>query len=321
MRELLILRHGKAGPHDQEDFGREIVDRGKRASQRMGVWLLGSNLVPDHVISSPAARAIETARKSCKCMGLAAGDIVEDERIYDAGCSSLLQVLAEVPENFHRVMLTGHNPGLKTLVCHLSGERHVVLKTADLAQIGMPDDWSRLDPGCGRLIGIKHARELPKGFPYPAPGSTELRDRPAYYYTQSSVVPYRMNRGVMEILVIRSSKKKHWVVPKGIREPGMSPQESAAREAAEEAGVEGIVATEPLGSYVYTKWGADCTCQVYPMQVTRELSAAEWPERHRGRFWVSPEEAATRLRQPELAPMVRVLAARLGTEESAGGAS
>jgi len=101
------------------------------------------------------------------------------------------------------------------------------------------------------------------------------------------------------------------VVPKGIKEPGMSPQESAAEEAREEAGVEGVVGDEPLGSYVYEKWGAATTCHVYPMEVTRELAYEEWEENHRQRTWVTPQQAAAQLRQPQLGPMVEALAARL----------
>ncbi len=312
MRELLILRHGKASAPSDNDFDRPIVDRGKRGAQGMGVWLLRNDLVPDHVVSSPAARAIETARKACKTMGLAASRIVEHPRIYESSGDALLGVLARVPATAKRVMLTGHNPGLEELVDHLTGDEGTVLKTADLAYLEMPDDWSVLAEGCGRLISITRARDLPEGFPFPGPGSDEIRERPAYYYTQSSVIPYRMNGGVPEILVIQSSKKKHWVVPKGIKDPGISPQESAAKEAREEAGIEGTVADAPLGSYTYEKWGAACTCHVYAMEVTRVLPEDEWPERHRGRLWVSPADAAAKLKQPALRPMVENLAASLG---------
>jgi phosphohistidine phosphatase len=135
----------------------------------------------------------------------------------------------------------------------------------------------------------------------------ERRDRPAYYYTQSSVIPYRLRDGKPEILIISSSKQKHWVVPKGIKDPGLSAQDSAAKEAWEEAGVEGRVVESAIGNYAYEKWGATCTVDVYPMEVTRMLPEKEWEERHRGREWVSPEQAQQRLRQDELKPMISAL--------------
>jgi phosphohistidine phosphatase len=115
----------------------------------------------------------------------------------------------------------------------------------------------------------------------------------------------------MEILVIASSKKNHLVVPKGIQEPGLSPQASAAQEALEEAGIEGEVADAALGSYTCEKWGATCTVAVYPMKVTRVIAEEDWEESHRGRQWMTPGKAAGRLKQAELRPLVEKLESML----------
>ncbi|MCG6939021.1 MAG: NUDIX hydrolase [Gammaproteobacteria bacterium] len=116
-----------------------------------------------------------------------------------------------------------------------------------------------------------------------------------------------MNDGELEILVISSSQKNHWVVPKGIWEPGLSAGESAASEALEEAGVEGTVSDKAIGSYTYPKWGATCTVEVYAMEVTRVLPDKEWDESHRNRQWVSLRQAAKKLKQKKLKPMLRQL--------------
>ena len=51
-RELLILRHGKSDwDTGDTDFRRPLKNRGKRAAQRMGVWLWQQELRPDLVIS------------------------------------------------------------------------------------------------------------------------------------------------------------------------------------------------------------------------------------------------------------------------------
>jgi phosphohistidine phosphatase len=317
-RELMLLRHGKSDWTEQvEDFQRPLKDRGKRGAQRIGVWLLQQRLQPDLVISSPAERAIVTAEKAVKVMGGDAHAIKQDRRIYAARVEDLLQVLAEVPDDSARVLLVGHNPGLEGLTEFLEGQRlplpgdGKLIPTATLARIEMPDDWHKLKAGDGRLISITRASSLDKKFPFPDQDGTEMRDRPAYYYNQSSVVPYRMQDGKPEILVVMSSKRKHWVIPKGISEPSLTLQASAAKEALEEAGVEGEVSDKPIGSYTYEKWGAECTVQVYPMRVSRELSDDEWEERHRGREWLSPKQAMKRIKQPELKPMIKSLAKQL----------
>jgi phosphohistidine phosphatase len=317
-RELILLRHGKSDWSQQvEDFKRPLKDRGKRAAQRIGVWLLQQRLQPDLVISSPAERAIVTAQKAIKAMGGDAGAIIEDRRIYAANVEELLQVLSELPADAGRVMLVGHNPGLEMLTEFLHGERiplpsdGKLIPTATLARIGMPDDWRGLKAGDARLLSIVRPSEMDRKFPFPDESGTEMRDRPAYYYRQSSVIPYRIRDDRVEIMVVMSSKRKHWVLPKGISEPALSLQASAAKEALEEAGIEGEVAEQPIGVYTYQKWGAECSVHVFPMRVTRELSEKEWEENHRGREWLAAKQAMKRVKQAELKPMIQALAKQL----------
>ncbi len=317
-RELLLLRHGKSDwSQETDDFHRPLKDRGKRGAQRMGVWLRQQGLLPDYILSSPAARAIVTAEKACKAMGVEHWQIKQESHIYAAGRAELLEVLSRCPAKANRVLMVGHNPSLEDLLVYLSEEKIPLpkdgnlLPTATLARIKMPDDWSRLSAGCARLKSITRPKSLPKKFPYPDWQGKEQRDRPAYYYTQSSVIPYRIQDGKPEILVVMSSQKKHWVVPKGISDPGLTLQESAAKEALEEAGVEGEVESLPLGSYSYEKWGAECTVHVYPMAVSRLLPESVWEENHRGREWLTPEQAIQRVRQKELKPIIEVLVKQL----------
>jgi phosphohistidine phosphatase len=216
-------------------------------------------------------------------------------------------------------LLVGHNPEFEGLLDYLADTSPEIpadgklLPTATLAQLTLPDDWSSLQPGSGQLLQLQRASTLNKKFPYPDPHGQELRDRPAYYYTQSSVIPYRINSnsGELEILIVRSSQDKHWVVPKGIAEPGLTLQESARKEAWEEAGVEGVITPEAIGSYQYSKWGATCTCTVYPMEVTEEIPDKIWQERHRGRLWAPSEDAARLVKQAELGPMIVALEKQL----------
>ncbi len=320
-RELLLLRHGKSDwKVDVDDYHRPLKNRGKRGAQRIGVWLSQHGLIPDLILSSPAERALTTAQKCCKVMGIGSDKIQQDERIYQAGNNTLLKLLAECPPEAQRVLLVGHNPGLERLLNDLADEPPQIpadgklMPTAALAHLTIPGDWSTLSSGQAKLLKVIRQDTLNKKFPFPTPGSEELRDRPAYYYTQSSVIPYRMTDGALEIVIVRSSNDNHWVVPKGIAEPGLTLQESAAKEAWEEAGVEGDVADEALGTYVYEKWGATATVTVYPMAVTRQIPKKEWEERHRGRLWTAPEDAAALLKQKELVPMIMALQKQLMTD-------
>lgn len=116
--------------------------------------------------------------------------------------------------------------------------------------------------------------------------------KPAYYYDQSAVVPYRTTDEGLEVLMITSRKRRRWVLPKGIREPDLSAAASAAKEALEEAGIEGRLSPEPIGNYQYDKWGGTCTVEVYTLEVRQQHPI--WDEDFRIREWVSVEEAVRR---------------------------
>jgi phosphohistidine phosphatase len=109
-------------------------------------------------------------------------------------------------------------------------------------------------------------------------------------YSQSAVVPFRRTAGRLEILLVTSNSGRRWVLPKGLVEEHLSPAESAAAEAYEEAGIQGGIAQEPIGTYLYQKWGGVCRVAVFPMRVERQLE--DWPEAAwRRRRWVPLDEA------------------------------
>jgi phosphohistidine phosphatase len=129
---------------------------------------------------------------------------------------------------------------------------------------------------------------------------------PDWIYRQSGALPFRMKNGNLEVLLITSRKGKRWVVPKGIVEPGYDAPDSAAKEALEEAGIEGQMSSRSLGSYQQDKWGGTCEIEVYPMKVTRQLS--DWPESSsRKRAWLSCEEAARKVDRKDLRKIIECL--------------
>jgi phosphohistidine phosphatase len=135
--------------------------------------------------------------------------------------------------------------------------------------------------------------------------NTPMQGKPDYYYNQSAVIPYRGNSDNLEILLITSRKKKRWVIPKGIIEPDLTPSHSAAKEALEEAGLEGRVSPVPIGTYQYEKWGGTCKVEVYAMEVDKMLD--DWLESHRDREWVSVRTAISRVKENRLKSIIKSL--------------
>jgi 8-oxo-dGTP pyrophosphatase MutT (NUDIX family) len=116
---------------------------------------------------------------------------------------------------------------------------------------------------------------------------------------QATAIPFRWRDGRLEFCLITSIQKGHWAFPKGIVDPGESDVEAALKEAHEEAGLAGAIVGEPLGEYVYVKWGRRLQVSVRLMRVTH--AADQWSEQGvRQRRWATAEEARTLIARPEL---------------------
>jgi 8-oxo-dGTP pyrophosphatase MutT (NUDIX family) len=89
----------------------------------------------------------------------------------------------------------------------------------------------------------------------------------------------RQAKSGIQVLLITSRYRGDWVLPKGHREFGESHKQTAAREAREEAGVDGKILGS-LGSF------GDEKMPTYVMRVTKELD--RWPEMfQRRRRWAT----------------------------------
>lgn len=117
---------------------------------------------------------------------------------------------------------------------------------------------------------------------------------------QAAAIPMKAGK----ICIVKSSSGKRWVVPKGCLESGKSLGEIALQEAWEEAGLVGVLNPEPVGTYLYEKWGGTYHVTVYLMAVT-DVSE-EYPEcMLREREWVTPTQALTRIKDAGLHAVLR----------------
>ena len=160
MKRLYVLRHAKSSWDDSSlaDFDRPLNTRGLETAPMMGDLMKQRQLLPDAVISSPAIRARETAKLTADAMGFDR-PIVFDDRVYEAGPLTLLNVLSEVRETAGSVMLVGHNPGMEGLIRSLTGEI-AAMPTAALAIIDLEiADWNDVRSNSGKLVDILRPKD------------------------------------------------------------------------------------------------------------------------------------------------------------------
>jgi ADP-ribose pyrophosphatase YjhB (NUDIX family) len=104
-------------------------------------------------------------------------------------------------------------------------------------------------------------------------------------------------------MLITSSTRRRWTIPKGFVKIGLTPVDSAGEEAWEEAGICGVVSQDLIGCYVYTKREMLLSVDVFSMHVKEILDV--WPEDwKRQRQWVSLAKSVTIIEEPGLRDII-----------------
>ncbi len=116
---VTLLRHGHAeeGP---DDYARALSQVGRAAAIQAGKALGRAGWVPEHLLSSPAPRALATATLVAEACGYR-GSIHADPALYLAADPLYLAALRSSPEGVRSVLLVAHNPGLTSLARELCG--------------------------------------------------------------------------------------------------------------------------------------------------------------------------------------------------------
>lgn len=149
-RTLILFRHAKSdwsgsGP----DIDRPLGKRGRREARDAGRWLAAGMDRIDLAVVSPALRARST-------WDIASAELDEapqlrtEDRVYAASDTALLDLVRELPDELHSVVLVGHNPGIEDMAGLLSGER-VPMPTSTLAVLELSGAWASAAPSSATL--------------------------------------------------------------------------------------------------------------------------------------------------------------------------
>jgi phosphohistidine phosphatase len=157
LKILILVRHAKSSWKDASlaDRDRPLNKRGKRDAPEMGRRLAARGAAPDLIVSSPAARALATARIIAEAVGYPVDAIREDERLYLASPAELLEAIRDLDDGYDRVFLFGHNPGLTELVNELSEPAVDNVPTCGLVELRLAAErWADLSPDTVRRVSF-----------------------------------------------------------------------------------------------------------------------------------------------------------------------
>ncbi|HTS15179.1 MAG TPA: histidine phosphatase family protein [Candidatus Sulfotelmatobacter sp.] len=156
--ELSLLRHAHAGDPAKwrrPDAERPLSAKGRAQAERLSRFLLEHELRPDHLVSSPKVRAVQTAEPVAKAFDL---PIHQDGRLGDPlDLATVEAILGDAlggeraAAGPQRVMLVGHDPAFSELLMELTGIPDLTMRKGTLARI---DAARPLRPGGGTLVWL-----------------------------------------------------------------------------------------------------------------------------------------------------------------------
>ncbi len=154
MKRLTLVRHAKSdwGDPDLADFDRPLNGRGRRNAPEMAARLAEAGLRPTLMLTSPALRALATARAFAKALDYPASRIRQADEAYLATPGTLLELVRTLGGRARHVMLFGHNPGISGFAALLSGDDSLG-EVPTTAVVSLEVDlhaWRDLEPGAAR---------------------------------------------------------------------------------------------------------------------------------------------------------------------------
>lgn len=154
MKKVVIVRHAKAVPYGYEnDFERDLTDRGETDAEKLGKELKKIGVHADVIISSPAKRALKTARIFAENLGFEKSRIQEIPDIYEGLTTvEFLQLIHQLPESAETVFFFGHNPGFHYLATNISVNFRGDMPTCSTVVIRFEvDSWQKVEARTGEL--------------------------------------------------------------------------------------------------------------------------------------------------------------------------
>lgn len=158
LRTLLLVRHAKSSwKHPElEDIERPLNKRGARDAPVMGERLLARSLIPDLIVSSPAARALTTAQMIAGELRCSLEAIVVDDALYAATPLDVLNAVSVFDDSVRLALVVTHNPAITELANRISDAPIDNVPTCGILTIGTPA-WDCIDGGT--LVDFDYPRK------------------------------------------------------------------------------------------------------------------------------------------------------------------
>jgi phosphohistidine phosphatase len=140
--EIYFFRHGPAGSADAwegSDADRPLTDQGRELTARVVDRLAATGLNVDLIVTSPYARAVQTAELATKVL-VPGGRVEQDDGLRPGFGFSTLQRILRSHADLNRLMLVGHEGDFTKVIGEMiGGSPGMVLKKSGIALVDVTD--------------------------------------------------------------------------------------------------------------------------------------------------------------------------------------
>jgi phosphohistidine phosphatase len=114
MKTLFRMRHAKSswGEPGMDDFDRPLLEKGKKRTRTIIHNLEKRKALPEFIITSPAIRALETAKIIAHHYSIPPENFRVDKQVYTADDLNASDIFFDIPNHVNSLMVVGHNPSI-----------------------------------------------------------------------------------------------------------------------------------------------------------------------------------------------------------------
>lgn len=162
MKTLLLIRHSKSDWSDTSitDKERPLNKRGKRDAPFMARLIKEKGIIPDAMMTSPAERAIQTAKYFSEEFNFDSRKIMIRDEVYSQGASAIRKILSQLNDSYNCVFLFGHNPDITLLANQLSDTFIENIPTTGVVCVDFQfESWQKLLTQQGKLRFFEYPKK------------------------------------------------------------------------------------------------------------------------------------------------------------------
>jgi len=165
MKTVYVVRHGKAvgATAEMPDYDRTLVEIGCEDARNLGVRLSERFVRPSHVFSSPAPRALETAKIIMRALPITGKRVRTRKALYGQTETAFAAIIASLDDEADSVMIVGHNPSVEEFV--RSAVDGFTDRVPTCGAVGIQwncETWDEVTPGGGKIVLFETPKTIAK---------------------------------------------------------------------------------------------------------------------------------------------------------------